>query len=383
MRLSPTRGPYQLEKAFEFNSTRRRRARVRFSIAHEIAHTLFSDVADQVRHRDQNRELGDDWQLEMLCNLAAAEFVMPIGSMPAREQLPAIEELMLERQNFDVSAEAFLIRVTKITEDPVVMFCASPIVELEKLRGYRVDYTVQSKSAAVLSLSGRSIPSSSVVYSCTAIGFSDRGVEKWFSFDGLSVECVGIPAFPGSSYPRVAGLLRSATTQSTAEMMKFVNGDVLKPRGSDLKVICQLVNDRARIWGGGVARSAAKKFPHSQRDFSAWIVSMQRPKRLGQVHFARANDSTFIASLIGQEGYGPSLVPRIRYAALEKCFERVSRFASDHAASVHMPRLGAGESGGSWDTVEEIVQDTLVTERVPVVVYDLPREQNPDTPRLF
>lgn len=54
--------------------------RVRFSIAHEIAHTLFPHC-DAVRHRLQaNETRDDDWQLELLCNIAAAEFLMPVGS---------------------------------------------------------------------------------------------------------------------------------------------------------------------------------------------------------------------------------------------------------------------------------------------------------------
>src|SRR5882762_6952521 len=64
----------------EYNPTRSR-GRVRYSLAHEIAHTLFSDWDEQVRNRAESHELeGDEWQLEALCNIAAAEFVMPIGS---------------------------------------------------------------------------------------------------------------------------------------------------------------------------------------------------------------------------------------------------------------------------------------------------------------
>ena len=53
----------------EFNPTRPRE-RVRFSVAHEIAHTLFPDVAEQTRHRGGTAASPDEWQLEMLCNLA-------------------------------------------------------------------------------------------------------------------------------------------------------------------------------------------------------------------------------------------------------------------------------------------------------------------------
>lgn len=55
----------------EYNPLRPR-ARVRFSIAHEIAHTLFSDCADAIRNRGGNaKPVADDWQLEMLCNIGA------------------------------------------------------------------------------------------------------------------------------------------------------------------------------------------------------------------------------------------------------------------------------------------------------------------------
>jgi len=122
----------------QFNPTQVRE-RVRFSIAHEIAHSLFADVAEEVRNRGGNKVAKDDWQLEILCNLAASEFVMPIGSISAREKLASLEDLMAERRKFDVSAEAFLIRATKIANEPVVMFCASPDAAAAGERAYRVE----------------------------------------------------------------------------------------------------------------------------------------------------------------------------------------------------------------------------------------------------
>jgi O-acetyl-ADP-ribose deacetylase (regulator of RNase III) len=366
----------------QFNPTQPRE-RVRFSIAHEIAHALFPDVADEPRHRGGSAHVEDDWQLEMLCNIAAAEFVMPVGSLAPRDRLPTIEELMVERRKFDVSAEAFLIRVAKIAKEPVIMFCASAISHEAGLRSYRVDYTVPSKSAPPFRISGRAVPVGSVVYSCTAIGYSDRSSEKWFSDSPLVVECVGIPGYPGSRYPRVAGLVRLNPAEARQGQIKYVHGDVFEPRGPENKIICQLVNDQARFWGGGVAKSAAKKVPQAQKEFSNWIISIPRARRLGEVHFAEVSSSIFIASLIGQEGFGEASSPRIRYAALEKSFERVAEFALTRSASVHMPRIGAGQSGGSWETVEEIILDTLVTDGIPVTVYDLPPKRMPVTPGFF
>jgi O-acetyl-ADP-ribose deacetylase (regulator of RNase III) len=355
----------------QFNPTRPRE-RVRFSIAHEIAHTLFSDVAEQTRHRGVPSASADEWQLEMLCNLAAAEFVMPLGSLPASDSLPRIEQLIADRRKFDVSAEAFLMRVVKTTAEPALMFCASPVHGSGGKPAYRVDYSVGSKSAPVVIPAGTAIPDGSIVYACTAIGQTNHAQEDWITTAKLPVECVGIPGFVGTTYPRIAGIVRFRRRDAEQDTLNFVHGNVLSPADKGPKVICQLVNDQARVWGGGVARSAAEKFPAAQRDFSRWLLELPRPRRLGRVHFAQVGNATFLASLVAQEGYGVSTSPRIRYAPLECCFSLVARFALNHGASVHMPRIGAGLSGGTWDTVEGIVRDAVIAKGVHVTVHDLP-----------
>jgi hypothetical protein len=363
--------PFGAGVRIEFNPTRPRE-RVRFSIAHEIAHTLFADVAEQTRHRGGSASVSDEWQLEMLCNLAAAEFVMPLGSLPAREHLAKIEQLMSERRKFDVSAEAFLMRVVKTTGEPALMFCASP-VEREGFRPhYRIDYSVGSKSAATVMGSGTAIPADSVVYDCTAIGQTNHSVESWMTGKALTVECVGIPGFAGATFPRVAGVVRFKETDAGHDGLHIVHGNVLAPAGGGPKVICQLVNDQARTWGGGVARSSARKYPTAQQQFSQWIVQIPRRERLGRVHFAAADRDLTIASLVAQEGYGPASSPRIRYAPLEQAFTAVAQFALDQNASVHLPRIGSGQSGGAWDIVEEIIRNTLTARGVRATVYDLP-----------
>ncbi len=355
----------------EFNPTRPRE-RVRFSLAHEIAHTLFPDVAEQTRHRSGPTTSSDDWQLEMLCNLAAAEFVMPLGSLPPTDRLPKIEQLMVDRRKFDVSTEAFLMRVVKMTTEPALMFCASPVQVDDEKPSYRMDHIVVSKSAPAFSAANMNIPNDSIIRSCTAIGQTNHAAETWISGSKLPIECVGIPAFVGATYPRVAGIIRFRAQDAEMDTFRVVHGNVLNPVGAGPKVVCQLVNDQARVWGGGVARAAAQKYPAAQQQFSRWILEIPKRERLGRVHFADLGKNVFIASLIAQEGYGASSGPRIRYAPLEHCFRLVATFAAERRADVHLPRIGAGQSGGSWDTVEEIIRDTLTSNGVRVTVYDLP-----------
>ena len=90
----------------EYNPTRSQ-SRIRFSIAHEIAHTLFPDCKKEVRHRLANDEIrGDQWQLEMLCNIGAGELLMPFGHLELDTSTRvSIDDILDMRNKFGVSTE--------------------------------------------------------------------------------------------------------------------------------------------------------------------------------------------------------------------------------------------------------------------------------------
>lgn len=328
----------------EFNP-QQPRERVRFSIAHEIAHLLFPDWAEQTRNRGGGGA-ADDWQLEMLCNLAASEFVLPIGSLPSTSKIPPIEDLMRLRREYDVSAEAFLIRLAKTSSQPIGVFVSSPVVSEAGTRHYKIDYFFGSPTVPALHLSGALIPSQSIVHRCTAIGHTDRSAESWITGAPTQVECVGLTAYPGNVYPRVAGIVRFDEVHENHVPLRLVHGDVLQPRNGGRKVICQLVNDKAVRWGGGVARKIAKRYPGAVEAFTKQVLQIPERDRLGRTVFCEAADDTTIASLIGQEGFGPSLFPRIRYEALQTCLEQVVNYTVKINASIHMPKIGTGSARG-------------------------------------
>lgn len=364
--LQTERGP-----VIEFNP-KQPRERVRFSIAHEIAHLLFPDWRDQVRNRGGSEHERDEWQLEVLCNIAASEIVLPIGSLNSLSKIPPIEELMRKRREYDVSTEAFLIRLAKISTQPVGVFISSPRESGSGRPKYFVDYFVGSPTAPALLLTGKSIPENSVVRSCSAIGYTDTGTEGWLTGSPVKVECVGIPGFSGSLYPRVAGLVRFDHPQPDRRVIQFVHGNILEPRAGGRRMICQLVNDKALKWGGGVARQVSTKFPLAEAQFSESIQKVRQSERLGSVVFSSAEDGLVVASIVAQEGFGPSLLPRIRYEALEKGIKCVADRALELQASVHMPRIGTGAAGGDWETVQEMIEEHMVRAGLKVIVYDPP-----------
>lgn len=91
------------------------------------------------------------------------------------------------------------------------------------------------------------------------------------------------------------------------------------------------------------------------------------------VQFVPVGDGIEIANMVGQHGvrqqrYSP---PPIRYEALASCLSAVGSHAVEHLASVHMPRIGCGLAGGTWDRVEPLIVEGLCGRGVPVTVYDL------------
>jgi len=371
------------EVAIEYNPTRPRH-RLRFSLAHEIAHTLFPDVATLARYRD-NPAAGppDGWQLELLCNVAAAELLMPTDTLPLlRKGRLDIEELMELRADFGVSTEVLLRRATKLATHPVAMFAASRSDASAARSPFRVDYTVPSRAWAPAVESGMKRPPDSVLAECTAVGFTAKRLEDWSDeLRGLAVEAVGTPPFPGERFPRVLGLLHPRQERAVANLVPvLVNGDATLPRGVGPRVIVHLVNDRTSNWGGAFARALRARHPVAQEDFRAWANEDPSRLRLGAAFFSEVEDGLNVATIVAQHGYGRSARPRIRYAAVREALVTVSRIASEEGASVHMPRIGAGQAGGRWALIREIIDETLTRHGIPVTVYVPPGQSIREEP---
>jgi O-acetyl-ADP-ribose deacetylase (regulator of RNase III) len=357
----------------EYNPSRPR-GRARYSIAHEIAHTLFPDCSDQIRNRASRHEMkADDWQVEMLCNIAAAEFLMPIGSLGAvRQEDLNIDRILELRKEYDVSTEAVLLRAVHVTDAPCAVFSASRIEEGPNEGRYFVEYVIPSRDWNLPISKHAVLPSPHVIGKCSGIGFTAKGSEK-IGTETLHTECVGIPPYPGSSFPRIAGILTSESRPQIGPRITFLKGDATRPLANGKRIIAHVVNDATPNWGGhGFAQAIKTKWPAAQEAFRKWVAEDPERLSLGNLHLADVDSETALASLICQRGYGSSAKLRLRYFALEACLRNLHQIASERLASVHMPRIGCGQAGGSWFLVQELIAGVLLSENVPVFVYDLP-----------
>lgn len=203
----------------------RPKARINFSICHEISHTFFPDCYEAVRYRggvcspaERQREL------ESLCDIGAGELLMPHAAFSTLlSKMGASLKAMLSLSDlFDSSLEATLIRATQLGKEP---FCAAVFSEKFKpserrmaenrTLGFvgtdvrpklRVDYAPATPSFDLYLPKDKSAPSDSVVYRALKTPGVHEAEESWEvkGFRTRRVQAVALPKLNGTN--RVAVL---------------------------------------------------------------------------------------------------------------------------------------------------------------------------------
>lgn len=152
--------------------------------------------------------------------------------------------------------------------------------------------------------------------------------------------------------------------------IKYLKGDATNPKSEGNKIIVHICNDIGG-WGKGFVLAISKKWPAPENEYRTWYKS-QVDFSLGEVQFVRVEEDIYVANMIGQHKIYKDEngnVP-IRYASVESCLEKVALYAEEINASAHMPRIGCGLAGGTWDKIEPIILKTLLEKQINVYVYD-------------
>lgn len=149
-------------------------------------------------------------------------------------------------------------------------------------------------------------------------------------------------------------------------MIRYVVGDATEPqedRGT--RVIAHICNDMG-VWGAGFVLAVSRRWPKVEHFYRAraWL--------LGQIQVVPIQGNLYVANLIAQRGFPTLEKPMaVDLAALETCLEELAdQFTA--GTSFHLPRIGCGIGGGTWDKIEPIIDRTIGL--FPVYVYDLPRD---------
>ena len=164
-------------------------------------------------------------------------------------------------------------------------------------------------------------------------------------------------------------------------MIRYIVGDAANDPQSGL--IVHVCNDIG-AWGAGFVIPLGKRFPHARRKYQNWALSNERFEQenfvqrglhrlpLGAVQWIEIQPNLVIGNMIAQRGIVSQVSNSIplQYDALADCLRLVGVYARVHDLAVHMPRIGCGLAGGTWDQVGPLVEQELAG--VDVMVYDLP-----------
>ncbi len=167
-------------------------------------------------------------------------------------------------------------------------------------------------------------------------------------------------------------------------LIKYITGDATKPQPIDPEnpneniIIAHICNNKGG-WGSGFVVPLGKKFPLAEKGYRRWAT--ERPNNmpsfeLGKVQLIEAEDSIFVANMIAQHDMYPVAcsagdIPPIRYDRVRQCLNKVAKMAKGKKASVHMPRIGCGLAGGTWQVIEGLIKETLLEQDIEVVIYSL------------
>lgn len=194
--------PSEQQLVIEYNPTRPR-GRLRYSVAHELAHALFPDASEGVRNRTHTGAVealteDDSWQLELLCNVAAAELLMPSDAIEGLANSDTnIDFLMAQRTKFNVSTEALLRRLVHATDRPMALAAFSRLRDTRE-SDLRCEYVLGSRTWRGSLVRGAMVGSDTVLAVPMAVGQTAHGNVSLSQPDGdAAVQAVGIPRTRG------------------------------------------------------------------------------------------------------------------------------------------------------------------------------------------
>ena len=151
----------------------------------------------------------------------------------------------------------------------------------------------------------------------------------------------------------------------------YRKGDATQPVADGTAIIVHICND-AGGWGRGFVLALSRRWKEPEQQYRQWFKSKEN-FALGQVQLVQATEGIWVANLVGQHGMSPDAKGNapVRYEAIAEGLVTVAAFADRIKASVHMPRIGCGLAGGTWDRVEPLITTHLLHQEIPVTVYDL------------
>ncbi len=150
-------------------------------------------------------------------------------------------------------------------------------------------------------------------------------------------------------------------------MITYIKGDVTNPfetQPNVIKIIPHVCNDMVVI-GSGVALGLARKWPK--------VKQQNKSTTLGECEFIIVEIDKVVVNMISQHQTIRENPKPIRYTALVKCMIAVRDYVKTlqkygDKVEIHAPKFGSLRSGGTWEFIEELINE--IWQDTPVYIYE-------------
>lgn len=187
--------------------------------------------------------------------------------------------------------------------------------------------------------------------------------------------------------------------------IEYLKGDATTPcKTGGIRIIAHICNNIGG-WGRGFVVALSKKWKEPESRYRMWHGSCGGVVRrsgthsylpLGEIQVVPVKDehgTLFVANMVAQHEYGSKDQIPLRYQALADCLKKLDGWIQSYQiakglmvrpdsvgdVTIHMPRIGCGLAGGSWDKVELLIGTTLFEYDVFVYDLDMTGKVTPDT----
>lgn len=160
------------------------------------------------------------------------------------------------------------------------------------------------------------------------------------------------------------------------DIIHYVVGDVTHPLNTfDKDAVIVHCVDNSGVWGsGGVFTSLSNRSLHPAQQYIT--AGKMKDLALGDVHLipiddiqSRQQGRDYLALIVAQTRDSQKNLSGIKLAALRHSFRKLSSFAKQNKASVHLPRIGYNTPGFNWYGTERLIRKYFVSKRIPTYVY--------------
>jgi O-acetyl-ADP-ribose deacetylase (regulator of RNase III) len=154
----------------------------------------------------------------------------------------------------------------------------------------------------------------------------------------------------------------------------YIKGSATNPIDvSGPKLLIHCCNDILG-WGSGFVLAISKRWDKPELEYRKW-----NNLKLGMIQVVDVEPDIAVVNMVGQRSTGIQVIevgldriqiPPVRYESIRECLYKVAAEAIKRKASVVGPRFCCGLAGGTWDRIEPIIQETLISKGIPVYIYD-------------